>query len=196
MTEGSDKATAGRVELWIEAARRGQREAIDQLCQHFESRLIRYVRSQLGPQARRWTSAEDIVSQALLETLRSLPSLPATVGPEDIQARLKRTAKSRIIDVINRNRFLGESALEPGALDKPAPHQTQGQVTRDDTRQWIERLVRKLPSTDSQVVRLCILEGRTHEEAAAEIGMSADAVRKRLQRVKTKLRERLSTNKE
>lgn len=54
----------------------------------------------------------------------------------------------------------------------------------------VERLLRKLPSRDREVVRLHYIEGRTYEEISTELNIPVNTIGPILSRARKKLRER------
>ena len=57
-----------------------------------------------------------------------------------------------------------------------------------DQLKWVIQEIEALPETDRLVVDLCLLQGFTYAEAAAQIGSTPAAVGKRLQRARAMLK--------
>lgn len=54
--------------------------------------------------------------------------------------------------------------------------------------EWVFEAINGLSATDRRVVELCLYEGRTYREAAAELGITVSNVTKRVQRSRERLR--------
>ena len=177
-------------------ARAGDATATNHLCALFEPQLRERVTREMGPALRRWTDPEDIVQAALFEVVSGLESSAEDLGPGDFVAKLHNTARSRVRDAARRHRHrTGESVLpesdrEPRRARDADP--SMGTVTRGDARRWLAELVARLPERYAEPVRLIGLQGLSFAEAGAALGLSPDTVRKRYQRARDALRERLA----
>lgn len=60
------------------------------------------------------------------------------------------------------------------------------------TMRWIYDAIQRLPEHEVLVIHLCLIEGRSYKQAAAELRVSESAVAKRLERARTKLRKDLA----
>jgi len=74
-------------------------------------------------------------------------------------------------------------------MDTVAPDLDQAS---DELRGLIYDEVGRLPERSRQAVVLCYLNGRTNEEAAAELGLPVGTVKTRLHRARARLRSRLT----
>ena len=168
------------LEFWIQRASRADRESVARLCQHFEPILHGYVVRHCSARVRRWSDPEDITQRVLVEVMDQLPSLPDGTTESELRSRLYRTAQSRITDAARRfHREVGESAMGDGFFERRASSSATGPVTRNDELAWIATLVDDLPDKFADVVRACALDGLRFVEAAQELGLSEDVVRKR-----------------
>jgi len=145
----------------------------------------------MGRTARRWTDAEDIVQGVLVETVAQLPRLPEDCDAEELLRRVQRTASLRLTDAARRHgRLVGES-VGPGAGSVDDVRPSEGSVTNADRRQWLEQLVARLPEKYAVVVRLCAFEELSCVEAAQQLGLEPDTVRKRYEHARSELERRL-----
>jgi RNA polymerase sigma factor (sigma-70 family) len=181
----------------VARAREGDSEACNRLLAHYRPFVENYVRHRLGPSAKRWTDAEDVVQAVLIETVPQLATLPEDAEPEELLRRLYRTAGLRVQDAVRKHeRQVGES-VAPGS---PASQRessegdfSMGAVTSADYRRWIHELVARLPEKYAEVVRLCAFEELSCVEAARRLKLEPDTVRKRYEVARQALDRRLSS---
>lgn len=145
----------------------------------------------MSARARRWMDPEDLVQGVLIEIVRELPELPDDAGPEELLRRAYRTASLRVRDAVrNHHRLTGESNLRVN-LSAANRSRSMGSITARDRRRWLEQLVARLPERYAQVVRLCGLEELSCMEAARQLGLQPDVVRKRYETARRALARRL-----
>lgn len=165
------------------AARAGDRNARDELARELLPALQRYVERRAGRDVRRLVEPADLAQTALLTFLDRLATFPATLDAPTLHRYLLRIARWTIADVIKRRRLvLGESAVQ--RLDPESPTPTTGPVTRADERVRLDRLLARLQPAYADVLRRVLLDGRPAAEVAAELGIDAATVRKRLERAR------------
>lgn len=75
--------------------------------------------------------------------------------------------------------------------DLPAP--TGEEDVRDRLR-WVREEIAALPDIDRRICELCLVEGRPYAEVAALVGISVEAVTKRVSRTRARLKKAVSTN--
>jgi RNA polymerase sigma factor (sigma-70 family) len=59
---------------------------------------------------------------------------------------------------------------------------------------WILEEIAALPEVDRKLCELCLIEGRSYDEAAASLGISQPAARKRIERARRKLHASTATD--
>lgn len=182
-----ERRETSALEDWIAAGRRGDPDAIDQLCRYFEQPATRYVMRRMWPSTRRWCDPEAVAQQALFETMQSLATLPEGAGEDAVLQRLQRNAHWQILMEARRNRrTVGESALENGMATRDEEGPSTGPVTRNDEKEWLRAFVERLPESYRDVVGLS-LDGLAPGEIAERLELSSEAVRKRLERAREAL---------
>lgn len=193
METRKERDSGGSVDAEIRRARAGDQQAIDAVCRHFRPGLEAFLRQNMSQRAQRWTEPQDIAQDVLVEMVRQLETLPADATEEDVVKRIRRTARFRALDAArNRRRDRGESAL-PGSRPNPtADRPSMGTVTAEDHRRWLSELVARLPDRYAEVVRLCAFEGLSYVEAARQLDLRADTVRKRYEAARQALDRKLS----
>lgn len=170
------------------AARRGDPGSGDAFAAWLRPQVVEIVKWRMRPSLRRWVDPEDVTQIVLLEALTDVARLPDDAGLEDFLWRVKRTARSRIIDQARKHRRLqGDSTVpeRPGRFVF-APR-SSGPATQRDERKLLERLIRELPRAYGDVVRLIALERLDVSSAAQRLGLRPATVRKRYDRARRAL---------
>lgn len=167
----------GDVEL-LQAVWHGELDAFERLYERHAPTVMRYAWARLGDRH----AAEEILQesfltawkkrrQATIVDLSLLPWLLAIAGNH-----LRNAARKA-----SRNRTLPLAE---------APERATGDAS---TLVAIERALSALSPVDRRICELCMVEGYSYREAAAEVELTEAAVRKRLQRARATLRESLSS---
>ena len=157
-------------------ARGGHEPAFEALVRRYRTQLLAYCRKVAAPQA----SAEDILQQALMQAWRALA---AGVEVHDARAWLYRIVRNA---AISATRKVGED-----------PAQLSHEISAEEVEQVVEqRLAARealaglaaLPELQREVMLGTAVEGRSHEEVAASLGLTSGSVRGLLYRARSTLR--------
>ena len=189
------------VRAWIEAARRGDGEARNRLAELYMPKLVLYCAGKMSSDLKRWVAPEDLASIVITERLAKLDQLPEDAAEDDFERYLKRTATSRILDhALKHGGDQGESILgrdadldddgPPRPRARAAPQPTTGPVTRADDLRWLRERMASLPEHYRAVAQLVAFDRLTYEEAATELGLETDTVRRRYGRLRKALERR------
>lgn len=134
--------------------------------------------------------AEDVTQEIFVKVYRSLDRFRPSDG--SFPAWLMTVARHHAIDRYRRRRDVevgGDSAaLEAVASTDQGPLQ---RLEREERKQLVHRGLRALPSSLREPLLLCDLEGLSHEEAAASLGIPVGTVKSRLNRGRLELARRL-----
>jgi len=65
-----------------------------------------------------------------------------------------------------------------------------------DRLRWVREEIAALPEIDRRICELCLVEGRPYAEVAELIGISVEAVTKRVSRTRARLRKAVTSNEE
>ena len=98
---------------------------------------------------------------------------------------------------MNRNRVrrkAREQELSDVLLDNPSLYRLSQADAAREQLVWIREEIEGLPEPDKQLCQMCLLEGRSYEEAAQILGLSSANTRKKIQRSRERLRSALSIN--
>lgn len=133
--------------------------------------------------------ADDAFQATFLVLIRKAASLPwhEIIAPWLWQVAYRVALKSRSSAV--RRRASEREAGEMAALEtKP---ENTGNLDRREVRGLLDEELQKLPDKYRAPLVLCYLEGKTHHEAAVELGWPRGSIAKRMVRAEELLRERL-----
>lgn len=171
------------------AARRGDRAARDRLVELLQPEIERTVRRRAGKNVLRLEAHDDLVQRTLVVLVRRLPRLPECRTEEELRAVVRQLAHWEIRRVLERRAGL---VLREASADVPepvAPAPTRGTVTRADDARHLRRLLARMKPAYAEVLRCRLLEGRSAEATATQLGISVVAVKKRLVRARRALEE-------
>lgn len=183
-------------------AQDGDRDALQQLLQRYEGRLLRIVRIQLGRSSlRRWHDSTDLVQEAFAAALPHLDALRVR-SRAGLLAWLTTIARHQLLDAwdhqhaakrdVRRDVFLdgasARSRVDPPAAEGGDP----GAVAeRAEAIERLDAAVAALPDDQRQVVLLHDYFGEPWPAVAEQMGRSQGAARMVHQRAKKALREAL-----
>lgn len=168
-----------RVDVQVaEAAYRGDAHALDQLLVTLQPDLKRFARRTCATSE----DAEDAVQEALwklhrkIGTLHKLSALPAWMF------RIVERECYRLFSVFRRTEPLPQ-ALEDSLQEKPAQHQL---------RHDLVMALAKLPPHYREIIILRDIEELSAPETADHLGISVAAVKSRLHRARSLMRDQLA----
>lgn len=160
-------------------AQRGDREAIQTLYSRHSPRVYAVVRRLASDDAQ----AEDWAQEAWVRALRALPSFRAEA---QFSTWIHRIAVNCALHArrTRRRREEHETAL-------PLPVSVGGGGERTVLRVRLERALERLPERMRQVLVLHDVEGYTHEEIGAMLGVVAGTCKSQLFKARARMRELL-----
>ena len=151
--------------------------------------------------------AESVVQQAMAKELaEGSAAYRRFANDEHLFGRLSIAVTNRIRERLRRRKDNARHLEQLGKPSGDAPPQADPAspgmgpstvVARRENRSRLdelnessrERLMGATPAGDRELVRLVVFEGRRSEAVATELGLSADAVRQRMSRLRRRLRE-------
>ena len=179
-------------EVLLDAARAGDRAAVERLLERFQRPILRFGIKLCGNPE----DAREILQETLLAAARGLPDFR---GEAALSTWLYSIARSFCIKRHRQRRFapahiesleadagrLADRVADPGPQpdDAVAAHELARQL--DDAIGALEPMYR-------EVLLLRDVEGLTAPEVAAVVGVGVDAVKSRLHRARAMMRERLA----
>lgn len=156
--------------------------------------LRRVAPGLMGPVLRQRCRTSDLVQSALADALAALPSFRGERDTEFVgwtlrilehnalDRRRRMLAERRSVD--REQADDGTAPMDGRAAGGPTPSQTA--IDRDELAR-MARAMRRLPEEQRRVLHLVALRGRSHAEAAAELGRSEGACRVLLARARANL---------
>jgi RNA polymerase sigma-70 factor (ECF subfamily) len=181
-------STSDDHDLW-QRVRLGDREAFDVLFTRHQAAVFGYAFRLTGD----GYQAEDVVSQAFLDTWRRRASvavepgeslLPWLIGVAHRAAANARRSRRRWL------RLQGRAPREPDAADHADA--VAQRVDDESTMRWVLALLHRLPDHERQAFVLCAWGELTYIQAAEVLDIPVGTVRSRLSRARARLREILN----
>ena len=130
---------------------------------------------------------EDLAAEVLLQVIaKDFAALRQFKGQSSLAAYLTVIARRACVHELER-RAVARQAIRsrPAAVAKEKPPAKDGL----ETLEQVQKVLRKLPVKERQVVRLHFLDGMSYEEISAETGIPVNSIGPILTRAKQKLRE-------
>lgn len=166
----------------LTAARAGDRAALDALLARYQPAIYRFGLHMCGDEE----SAREVLQETLLAAFRHLPGFR---GDAALSTWLYQIARSFCIK--ERRAAHPAVALDEQLADPAlAP---DGQTHAHEVGAALVAAIRALPADQREVLVLRDVEGLSAEEAAHVIGIEVGALKSRLHRARSALRERLDT---
>lgn len=187
------------VSQWIEQLATSDRDAANQLWQHFCRRLMSFARNRLSPTSRRVYDEEDAAISAFRSLCRGIESnrYPEINSRDNLWGLLVVIAGRKIA---NRKRFDGqkkraisstltEDLFQSVSGDEGSP--LRSVMSREPTpalaaevADTSEHLLSMLPEEDLRQLVLLKLEGYTNEDAAEKMQVTRRTVQRKLERIR------------
>lgn len=163
-------------ERLLALARAGHEPAFEALVRRYRRELLAYCRRVASPQA----SAEDILQQALLQAWHALAR---GTDVRDARAWLYRIVHNSAISAARR---LGEDSAQLG--NTVSAVEVEHVVEQRLAAREALAGVAALPELQREVMLGTAVQGRSHEEMAASLGLTSGSVRGLLYRARSTLR--------
>ncbi len=202
---GPDAEEEGESELMlIRQAASGDQQAFHDLICSYERGLQTYLTKMLG----NWETAQDIVQETFITLFHSLPTWHPPVQARNDEAAsvhvrplypwLYRIATNRALSHLRkqtvRNRIHAYTVHELSSQqeDLQQTHLATDQPSPEEhyiARELLTGALRQLPEDDALCLVLHYVNGDRYEEIAVRLGVSKEAVRKRVNRALIALRK-------
>jgi RNA polymerase sigma-70 factor (ECF subfamily) len=188
-----------QVSALVDRLTRGHLDAFDAVFECYRDRLLREVARDLAADRRLQPrfDASDVVQEVFADARRQVAGYVAAgsrVGFLDWLRGLARERRLKLVrshlDAQRRTVKRQQSLPEDSWRHPPAPEDTPSRAAA--AAEQLQRLgaaLDRLRPEDREVIRLRVTELRSNREAAAILGLSPEAVAKRLERALRRLRE-------
>ncbi len=170
------------VELTVERARQGDRDALAELWRAHQHLLLRYFRG------RGAAAPEDLASQVWLDVVAGLHRFSG--GPDDFRKWLFTIAKRRHVDSIRRSARRAETVDPDPARDRGDPSTAEAFDAQDSLEQALA-MIRRLPDDMAEAVLLRVVADLSVAEAAVVMGRTEGSVRVLVHRGLKRLAEKI-----
>jgi RNA polymerase sigma-70 factor (ECF subfamily) len=169
----------------VERARKGDQEALEQLLERIAPSIHRFgMRMCKNP-----VDAEDVLQDTLLNVATHLGEFEGRSSLSSWVFALTRSACSRRRRGLKNRAHADADAVPEPADSSPSPEERAAgsQLTKSLTE-----ALDRLPEDYREVILLRDIEGLSANDAAAALGVSVDALKSRLHRARTALRDALA----
>ena len=167
----------------------GEPEAFERFVEYFRSKIFHYS----WLMCRQRDDAEEVAQETLLKAFESFPQLR---DPEQVRAWIFRIAKNVCLMQRRKSLFAPQQELSaeelPPALEiLDADALPDDRLHRAEVRAVLEAVIAELPQVYRSVIVLRDLEELSTEETAQVLDLTVDAVKTRLHRARTAMRQKL-----
>jgi RNA polymerase sigma-70 factor (ECF subfamily) len=158
----------------------------------FEALVTRYmalVRSVCASHVRQSSAHDDIVQESFVYAYTKLRSLR---NRERFGPWLCAIVRNKCRNWLRSHRRA--ETLSQTLAEEPPPHSVstpEDNAMREELRDWIRSHISRLPAATREAMSLCYLDGLAQKDAAAFLGVSPSALKKRLQYGRTHLSKRI-----
>lgn len=181
----------GREQAFIEAlvarVQQGDKESFAPIVDQFQQQIFRYCCRLLGNHC----DAEDAVQDVFVKAYRAIHSYKPTVN---FSAWLYRIAMNHCYNLLRRERlhrkWLGH--FKPILTAASAEQEIEGRLYSYP----VERALKQLSLEERNMVVLRVMEQRSFTEMSEILGLSSNALHKRMKRIQRKLQTAISADKE
>ncbi|MEP6561495.1 MAG: sigma-70 family RNA polymerase sigma factor [Nakamurella sp.] len=176
----------------VERAVRGDTAALEAVLGRIHPVVFRYCRSRMTAGHRSLASADDVAQEVCMAVLTALPNFRNEGKP--FLAFVYGICAHKVADAHRaaaRSRSLPVAEVPDAVSLECGPEQT---AIASSSAMVMDELLRNLPETQQEILRLRVVVGFSAEETAEALGMTAGAVRVAQHRALTKLRHLLANN--
>jgi RNA polymerase sigma-70 factor (ECF subfamily) len=174
----------------LEAARKGDREALEHLFARHLKPLQRWASGRLPQWARDLADTDDLVQDTLLQTFKRIEDFePRRVGA--LQAYLRQAVLNRLRDELRR-KGRQPDAVELNGLERAETQSPLEEAIGREAVESYEQALQRLRPEEREAVIARVEMGYTYEEMAEALAKpTADAARKAAQRALVRLAEEM-----
>jgi RNA polymerase sigma-70 factor (ECF subfamily) len=175
----------------VDAARGGDRQALEQLLAQHQARVYRFGKRMCGDDE----DAQDVLQETLIAAARTLPEFR---GASSVSTWLYSIARSFCIKKRRTSKFapvhvesLEEHAEHAAGLPDPGRSPEEDLAGRE-LRATLDAAIAELEPMYREVLVLRDVEGLSAPEVGEALGLTVEAVKSRLHRARVAVRERVA----
>ena len=175
----------------VDAARAGDRQALEQLLAQHQARVYRFGKRMCGDDE----DAQDVLQETLIAAARTLPEFR---GASSVSTWLYSIARSFCIKKRRTSKFapahlesLEEHAEHAAGLPDPGRSPEEDLAGRE-LRATLDAAIAELEPMYREVLVLRDVEGLSASEVGEALGLTVEAVKSRLHRARVAVRERVA----
>jgi RNA polymerase sigma-70 factor (ECF subfamily) len=161
----------------VDAARAGDRMALEDLYARHQGRLLHVIRARMPAALARRVAPEDVLQETLLESSRKIDAFEPQ-GPSSFYRWLVAIARFKVSEAARAQKADKRAHERP--LDAPVfSEQTSasGAAMRGERRAELDEAIAALPERQAEAVRLRYLEGSSLAETAQALECTESAVK-------------------
>jgi RNA polymerase sigma-70 factor, ECF subfamily len=179
--------------LLIDRIVRGDYDAFERVVEKYEGKIFRHLRKMVNDDS----SAEDLLQDTFLNAFKGLKSFS---GEASLSTWLFKIATNNALMVLRKRKLEEVPLNEESYVDPDYPFMSASPEFANsplelllsmEGRSRIEDAISKLPAIHRSVILLKDVEGFSIRETAAILNVSTQALKSRLHRARTAIRERL-----
>ncbi|MCW8328471.1 sigma-70 family RNA polymerase sigma factor [Photobacterium sp. SDRW27] len=157
------------------------RPCLMQAWEHHENQLAHWLRAQTHDEP----LAQDLLHEVFI---RAMHQDERFCNITNTKAWLFRVAGNLVIDQARKRTTLALPAMDD------IEQKQLGDTTVDNLTNCLPRVLNELEPKDSDILKACDIHGMTQQQYANQHELSLPAVKSRLQRARTKLRQQLTSS--
>ena len=178
-------------QVWLTRARDGDEASFAQLYEHIAPSLFTWAQLRIRPEQRHQLDPADLVQEVWLRAWSQADALP-TEAPH-FRFWVFRIAKNVLLEGLRRGQYqqgIGgpSTRLEQAQAMPDLGTAVSQRLARDESLTLFREQVESLPEDERRLVLHCGLEGLPLAQVAERLGLSVDAVGKRWQRLRARLK--------
>lgn len=192
MKQLRDAADPDDLTQMVDRAVNGDTGALEGVLRRIHPVVVRYCRSRMTAGHRSLASADDVAQEVCMAVLTALPTFRHEGKP--FLAFVYGICAHKVADahrVAARSRSMPVAEVPDAATRERGPEQ---QALASSTAAVMDELLKNLPETQQEILRLRVVVGLSAEETAEALAMTAGAVRVAQHRALAKLRHLLANN--
>jgi RNA polymerase sigma-70 factor (ECF subfamily) len=192
MKQVRDASDPDDLDELVDLAVHGDTAALERVLGRVHPADYRYCRSRMTAGHRSLASADDVAQEVCMAVLTALPTFRHEGKP--FLAFVYGICAHKVADAHRsaaRSRSMPVAEVPDAASKERGPEQ---RAMASSAAQTMDELLRNLPETQQEILRLRVVVGLTAEETAAALAMTAGAVRVAQHRALAKLRHLLAND--